>query len=441
MLVFILKSVAPVASATLLWKLYAYLSGRQNTFLWNRSSKLATLFNMLIAGETVFVIYCAHLKAVGQKKFDKVDMFSKQQRESLFKKCLDTVPQPEMFAQAWLRDFPFSEIRRGNVEEWLSWGFFVNHFNSLKSDEKEEIDNYIDQLQQRAGKEILDGHNGLIKPFRFNMEPVESSHRPLVYYGIVHGVVQRVIAPMSLMYLGFQSRQKSTNSFNYWYRAVDHPEDTPLVFIHGIGIGVLPYVHFLHRLIQASKPRNILVIELGQIAQQLNPCALEHESFCQDLCEVFKKLNMGPARFIGHSYGTFIVSWVMKYCPQLVESAVFLDPGCFLLHFTKCLKAIIYKDAMTEAEKLFQYFLRSELNFNNHCRRHFLWYRNILFFDEIKCKAVVIISDQDDIMPVDEIREYHKDHDSIELIELEHTPHGGFLYMPHHLDLVVSKSI
>ena len=39
----------------------------------------------------------------------------------------------------------------------------------------------------------------------------------------------------------------------------------------------------------------------------------------------------GAAIFVGHSFGTAVVAWVVKQAPELVYAALFLDPICFLL--------------------------------------------------------------------------------------------------------------
>lgn len=49
--------------------------------------------------------------------------------------------------------------------------------------------------------------------------------------------------------------------------------------------------------------------------------------------EVSTRHSVGSsgAHFIGHSFGTIVLAWLVNKRPDLVKHATFLDPVCFLL--------------------------------------------------------------------------------------------------------------
>ncbi|GBG32768.1 Hypothetical Protein FCC1311_089932 [Hondaea fermentalgiana] len=431
------KSVAPVSAAALFFKLVSYLSGHHKHFLVHPVSRMTTLMNLYMVAETAFGVYCAHARAQGQA-LAQSSTLTKEERIALFEKCLATVDDHEAFATSWLRDADASKVRRGNIENWLAWSFFNMRYQHLSQDERDEVEEYCKIYERVTGSPLKGGHNGLIRAYRFSIEPVQSAHRPLAYYLIVHGLLQRVLAPIGYAALGF-SGLRSQGSFKYYIRrARIASTEPPIVLLHGIGIGPLPYLRFAKGVLaQVGDSRDVVVLELGAISQQVAPAPLLPERFVEDLRAMCTREALAPARFVGHSYGTMVMAWIVKSAPELAESYAFLDPGCFLLHYTKALKAIIYKHAVSDGEKIFEYFLRSELFFSNHMRRHFFWFKNVLFFEDIPQhqKALIILSDRDDIMPVKEVVRAFDEHprrgealQHIRILRLPNLTHGSFLF-------------
>ena len=54
------------------------------------------------------------------------------------------------------------------------------------------------------------------------------------------------------------------------------------------------------------------------------------------------KHGMQSATFIGHSLGTVYLAWLARLQPQLLASAVFIDPIVFLLHHHKVAQSFLY---------------------------------------------------------------------------------------------------
>ena len=117
---------------------------------------------------------------------------------------------------------------------------------------------------------------------RHTLEPVRSFHKPLIIY-----VVMELIGLFNLgilWWFGFRrlssrrSGRTSRGTMSMFVRdcAGTNGKDLrePIVFIHGVGLGVLPYVHFLARLL-AETNRPWIVVEMRHVSMRFS---IKHRS-------------------------------------------------------------------------------------------------------------------------------------------------------------------
>ncbi len=137
----------------------------------------------------------------------------------------------------------------------------------------------------------------------------------------------------------------------YYYRPGSNPEkQSPIVFVHGIGVGLLCYLSFFKQLVMESD-RPVVAIELPHVSSLLYPIyrpvvedvptvaemvdAVEHifrkHGFVRSTRQGGKG-QLNKATFIGHSLGTTVLAWIIRHRPHLVQKAIFIDPICFMLH-------------------------------------------------------------------------------------------------------------
>ncbi len=482
--------VTPPASAVLVVvRLLAWLSGSSRSLLVSSRSRLLTLLYCSAFAETAFAVACARDKARAQALFDAEEHSptTSALRERAFHGCLADIVRSgehaglsaaeavESFLRRWLGDptggeasqppeqglfAPASALREGNVEAWLAWAFFAGRaVAELEPCEAAQLAGFMRALRQLLPSPVLaPGHDGAVQALRFTTEPVPSRPRPLSYYLVTDWLCQRAYAPLRLRLLGFGGSRMERRTFNYFVREArceGAPRLAPLVLVHGIGIGVPLYVSLVRDLVAVcGAERDLVVLELPAVSQQMFPKELLPAPFVEDVRTVLAAVEQrrlarggelfasqpahagagpGAAAWVGHSYGTFAMAWVVKRAPELVHALAFLDPGPFLLHNAKTLQAIVYHKATNEFEELFHYFMRSEFFFNAHLRRHFLWQDNLLYLADIpaRCSTLIVLSEHDAIMPAQEVEqlynaEGHK-HPHVGLVVLKESFHGAML--------------
>jgi hypothetical protein len=211
-----------------------------------------------------------------------------------------------------------------------------------------------------------------LKGFQFHLDPVISFyHRPAQSKASHNAVCGRLAAPQVLK---------------------------PLVFMHGIGLGLFPYISFIAMMphdrpvfLPLFQHVNITMANTSDIAPTrdiVNALVKMLEGNCEHNTpaeprgaksskaifgaksgnavgtSAIKQAVSGKesgftimtptaaspvdtaivstsevcADFIGHSYGTFYLASLVRHCPSAVNRAVFVDPVCFLL----CQHSIVY---------------------------------------------------------------------------------------------------
>jgi hypothetical protein len=105
---------------------------------------------------------------------------------SLYADCLEQLTDFEEQLPLWFFDAPLSTILRGNMKEWLCWAMFYMHIDDIIDGSEEDLflEEMLVMLQNRAGYTFKPGHNRAVKCCRLNLDPVQSVHRPLIFYAV-----------------------------------------------------------------------------------------------------------------------------------------------------------------------------------------------------------------------------------------------------------------
>lgn len=455
----LLRSIAPLSFVGLGVEWFAHRKSNNRNRSWLRKAWLGWMLS-----EAAFFVYCKLLLAVKlqrQPSADKIAHITPQERRQLFTRCLDNVASPEAFIESWfLTDTKFHHLTLDNVREFLAWGMFHRHDHrgeEMPAGEREELEGLVELFLARCTLPLAAAENRDVEPARlmkFTADPVTHTHRPLALYVLFHHLVQEMAAPLRFAFkFGFQRKQ--CRDLAYYVLRGSGKDDLlpPLVFVHGIGIGLLPYDLVVADLVEktqnARSPlfgRSVVLIELHATSQRIAPGELLRDGFVGAVRELFAREELDRAVFLGHSYGSFAVGWVCQRAPELVAGVGLLDPACLFLHHPKALHSIVYKQPDNAVERAMHFLFRSELHWNFHVRRNFFWYANVLFLESCGTAPVlVVLSEKDVIVPVAAGKSYvesyadaNNDTHKVQLVYLPGCEHGEFLFNEPHRQRVIA---
>jgi len=206
----------------------------------------------------------------------------------------------------------------------------------------------------------------------------------------------------------FSSRSPARH-ISYWHRPHTHPTKLPMVFLHGIGIGLYPYIPFLHDLAASDPTVGVLVLELMPISFRFSHTPLSKSAFTEEFMAILTQHDIQNFMLISHSYGTVLSTWLLhsEHISPRISSLILLDPVTILLHHPSVAYNFIHRAPTTANEWQLQYFASRDPDVAHLLSRHFFWADNILWKEELAGKKVgVVISGNDLIVDAPECWRY-----------------------------------
>jgi hypothetical protein len=185
-----------------------------------------------------------------------------------------------------------------------------------------------------------------LKCMRLTLDPVVVHSRPLLLYLVVNAV--SYITLLRAQWDGFKLEQKGRIRYliyrpPQWTPKVAAEEPSkyrPIVFLHGLGIGLGQYSSLIKQLRHTHLTRThpLLIPLQPHISQaildpfnHLNP--IKHHEFTALLRRVFKQeqWTQSGVTVLSHSNGTMLHSWLLKSAGDFVKRSCFVDPVCLQL--------------------------------------------------------------------------------------------------------------
>merc|ERR1711988_822194 len=205
---------------------------------------------------------------------------------------------------------------------------------------------------------------------------------------------------------GTRSRTSSGKVNNY-----------PLIFFHGISPGLCCYLPFLMNI---CKDRASIFIEIPHVTTMLNFTPHQHSTMTYAVEHILDRHHIKEAAVMGHSFGS-IVAKVIACSNENIKQLILVDPVCLLLCLPDVACNFLYWEPISKFAKFTYHHLglRGEITISNALRRHFWWYENILWLEDLPCDLIVALPEFDGIIPVDAIKEY------LESFKLDKAGKGG----------------
>lgn len=370
------------------------------------------LYGLLIAEAVFYVFAWRPFQTRLKLPADHPDPLSRVERQELFDKCLVNTPSMESYLRGWFLGANLSDIRRENVREFLLWGFFDMDVTEVDHDAHaidKEIDGYISKIEKGLGKSLPQGR-GPAKSLRLTLDGAETAYRGLAWYTVVFFADQ--FTHMFLAWHGFQyhahspgnngqifpprpqnlvaRRHSPAPNLSYWFQPHECGADTlPVVFFHGIGIGLLPYIRFLID-VHAAQNRNgkgvgILAIEVLPISFRLTAPPLARSEFVHQMAAILDHHGWDNFGLVSHSYGSVLTTHMLNdpAMQRRVSSVVLIDPVTIMLHLPHVAYNFTRRGPNGANEWQLWYFASTDPGVAHCLSRHFFWRQNIIWRDQL----------------------------------------------------------
>lgn len=304
------------------------------------------------------------------------------------------------------------EIGQDNMAEFLAWAFFHCDPKNVPDSRRQEFEELLTLGYDWVDVQFPAGYNPNVKCMRLTMDSIQSAHRPLMYYCLT-AIVLPMVTERLLSARGFTPHK--SGSLAYWYRPAPKPSandhtssasDSPFVFCHGIGPNVLPYVLFIDDMLSHASRRDMFLVSLPHISWRIKEEVPSSAEMVACLSEMLTNWGHESAHFIGHSFGSVPVAWMVRRAPEMVKMATFMDPVCFLLVKPDVCYNFIYRKAATPARLVMEFFAARELYTAHSLSRNFFWFENMLWPEQLTMPSLIVLSGEDTIVPAHSVRRY-----------------------------------
>ncbi|ETS73156.1 hypothetical protein PFICI_15101 [Pestalotiopsis fici W106-1] len=332
---------------------------------------------------------------------------SSADRRALFLKCADHIPDLERYLRLWFLGADSLDIKRDNVHDFVLWAFFDTVPERASQQDVFEAEELVDLLEDRLGRK-LDAGRGKARGLCLTIDAIETRYRSFIWYIIV-GLVD-LFTHFQFAWLGFEyfaqprseafsvtpprlqslfaSKQSASRQLSYWHRPHTAADKSPVVFLHGIGIGLWTYVPFLSRIggnNTGSGDIGVIAIEILPVSFRLTDAPLSKLELLSQLDTILDSHEWGDFVLAGHSYGTVLASHMIhsRTFNSRLQGVVLLDPVSIMLHLPDVAYNFTRRKPSRANEWQLWYFASMDPGVAHALARHFFWRENIIWKEEL----------------------------------------------------------
>ena len=215
----------------------------------------------------------------------------------------------------------------------------------------------------------------------------------------------------------------------YWHRPHRSKTQLPVLFIHGIGVGLYPYTNFLRELDDTLNTGEGDAAEVGIIALEIMPIcsrithpALDKDVMVNEIKAIITHHGWNKFTLVSHSYGSVISTHLLKspLTAPLVGPIVLIDPVTFLLHLPDVAYNFTVRKPVRANEFQLWYFASKDIGVAHTLSRRFFWTENIMWKEDLETEetedgkegggrsAMVVLSGRDIIVDAKAVKQYLK---------------------------------
>ena len=333
---------------------------------------------------------------------------SREQRLTLFRRCIDrdVVPDPEAYVKGWFLGADPGAIGRENVKEFLAWAYFEQDgVAALGREEREDLEGFVGAIEEMLGRRFPEGRGGA-EAIRLTLDEVETRYRSVLWYLIV-GIAD-LLTHLYLTAHGFRyyaqprgealsvfppriqqltaSRRSPAPEIGYWYRPHAALERRPIVFFHGIGIGLLAYMRFMVEIAKTGGGVGVLAVEMLPISFRLCGPPLTKPAFLHAMTTILDHHGLSEFALASHSYGSVFNTHLLLHSPALsprIRSLVLIDPVTILLHRPDVAFNFTRRRPRRANEWQLWFFASMDPGVASCLGRWFFWRDNVLWREDL----------------------------------------------------------
>ena len=241
----------------------------------------------------------------------------------MWRRCLDACRGDVVgFVEGWFYDEALESLNKADVECWIAGNVFGKAPDALGDRKARQLSWMVDLLEARLAADLevdafrFPDDGPTAKPYMSApSQEIERRLHPLLLYAFL-GAARRAYG-LQLNAAGFT--KKRAGRLSYWHRPGRDVKDgfapTPVVFAHGIGVGLLPYKDVIAKLGDGAHDDGAAtyLLELPAISTTLKGEELPRPlDLAYDAAAALRANGDASAVWVGHSFGSAAMSYVSR---------------------------------------------------------------------------------------------------------------------------------
>ncbi|KAG2501920.1 hypothetical protein HYH03_000418 [Edaphochlamys debaryana] len=334
----------------------------------------------------------------------------------------------------WHWGVSVEKLTRGNVADLICYGFWYRSQQEMADEGMGDLpDQLVRELEEAWGVTFPDGPYKPYKMMSHLWEPVRAFYRPLWFYAGVEVLI--ALKHCMLLAAGFRAHRYEGLVY-YTYGLPESSLSTPimtrrqaaasapLLFMHGVGLGILPYFNFLLRLSSIGRP--VVAVEVRHLSMRACSVVPDEDDIAHWIKGALDRHGVRQVHCVAHSYGTFMASRLVQMYRSTVGSLSLVDPVCFVMFSGKLIYNFVYRTP-AQGSAFMTWFIARDLAHSVSVSRRFYWSLLNLWPDQLPDHTMVALSAQDELVPVPEVLTMLKAHPSTRLLLHPRHRHADFI--------------
>jgi pimeloyl-ACP methyl ester carboxylesterase len=177
----------------------------------------------------------------------------------------------------------------------------------------------------------------------------------------------------------------------------DERSQVPILFCHGVGLGLAPYVPLVQRLAATGRP--VIAVEFKHLAMRWTRRVPTVDEVADSLVALLAALGVERCDAVGHSFGTFYLSRLLRTRPDLVRTASLLDPVCCCMWTGDLISNFVYRPHASRTG-LTTWLIARDLHTAASVSRNFFWSDYNLWPDALPARSLLAVGERDDLVPI-----------------------------------------
>lgn len=201
-------------------------------------------------------------------------------------------------------------------------------------------------------------------------------------------------------------KQSASPNLSYFYRPHKSTTHRPIVFVHGLGVGLAVYIPLF---LMIPKDIGIIAIEVLPISSRITEAGLLPADQVREIGDIITQQNFDSFVFIGNSYGTFLTKLFLEtsHLSSRMARIVLIDPVAVLLHVPDLTYNATTREPKDANEIQITWAATTEPDIAFTLAKRFCWRSHILWREDLsQVPTTVVLGSEDCLVNAEAIAAY-----------------------------------